>query len=215
VSPETVLDGFYDLCAEAGCDFDLYRSLFEQDAQSAELCVNYAPLFFTDFHRIITRAIVIHVCKLTDPAGKKVDRTNLTTNYILEALAWSDDVRAELARLNDLLMGFRLKVELARSKRIAHADLHHQVNNKEAMGTLKKGDDAQFFADLQSFYDVAYRHVRGGSAPAIRPAMSTDTHLVVRAIEKAILYDRCPLCTEDLRASDVLDFTPPGDLGVP
>src|ERR1700760_122898 len=115
MSPETVLDGFYDLCAEGGCDFDLYRSLFEQDAQSAELCVNYAPLFFTDFHRIITRAIVLHVCKLTDPAGK-VDRPNLTTNYIMEISAWPDDVRVELARLNDLLMGFRRKVEAARSK---------------------------------------------------------------------------------------------------
>jgi hypothetical protein len=83
------------------------------------------------------------------------------------------------------MMVFRRKVEPARSKRIAHTDVHHQVKNRGALGTFDKGDDAQFFADLQSFYDVAYRHVRGGSAPAIRPAMSTDTHLVVRAIEKA------------------------------
>jgi hypothetical protein len=212
MSSEKILEEFYNLCVEAGCDFDLYRSLFEDDPHSTELCLSYAPLFFGDFYRIIKRAIVLHVCKLTDPAGSG-DRTNLTTNYILEALPWPDDVKAELARLNDLMMVFRSKVEPARSKRIAHIDLHHQVNIQEAMGTFKKGEDAQFFADLQSFYDAAYRHVHGGRAPAIRPAMSTDTHLVVRAIEKAILYDRCPLCTEDRRANDVLDFTPAGGLG--
>jgi hypothetical protein len=36
--------------------------------------------------------------------------------------------------------------------------------------------------------------------------MSTDTHQVIRALEKAILYNRCPSCKEAQRANDVLDF---------
>jgi AbiU2 len=213
MSPETVLDEFYNLCAEAGCDFDLYRSLFEQDAQGTELCVKYAPLFFADFSRIITRALVLQICRLTDPAGSG-DRTNLTTNYILKKLRWPENVRADLARLNDLLMDFREKLDEARNKRIAHNDLPSQLS-RLAMGTFEPGADVKFFTDLQDFFDLAYRHVHGRPAPAIRAGISTDTYKVIRAIEKAILYDRCPRCTEDRRASDVLDFTPPGGLGAP
>jgi hypothetical protein len=63
-------------------------------------------------------------------------------------------------------MAFRAKVEPARSKRIAHTDLHSQMNRLGAMGTFNKGEDAKFFADLQSFFDVAYRHVFAASAPS-------------------------------------------------
>jgi hypothetical protein len=42
--------------------------------------------------------------------------------------------------------------------------------------------------------------------PTIRVGASTDTYKVIRAIEKATLYDRCPRCTEAQRANEVLDF---------
>src|SRR5262249_18471859 len=152
------------------------------DSKSTELCVNYAPYFFNDFARIITRALVLHVCKLTDPARSLV-QANLTTNYILGELPWPDDVKSQLAHFNGLLMDFRKKLNPARNKRVAHTDLHSQVNRLEAMGCFDKGEDAKFFADLQSFFDAAYRHVHGGSAPPIRVGGSTDSHKVIRAIE--------------------------------
>jgi hypothetical protein len=75
-------------------------------------------------------------------------------------------------------MKFRAKLELARSKRIAHTDLHSQLNRLDAMGRFDKGEDVRFFADLQSFYDVAYRHVFDASAPSIVVGGSTDTYQV-------------------------------------
>jgi hypothetical protein len=187
------------------CDFDLYRSLFEDDSKSTELCVDYAPYFFNDFGRIITRALVLHVCKLIDPA-RSSGQANLTTNYILEELPWPDHVKDQLAHFNGLLMHFRDKLNPARNKRIAHTDLHSQVNRLEAMGCFDKGEDVEFFLNLQSFFDVAYHHVHGVSAPPIRVGGSTDSHKVIRAVEKATLYDRCPRCTERQRAIDMLDF---------
>ena len=74
------------------------------------------------------------------------------------------------------------------------------------MGTFNKGEDAKFFADLQSFFDLAYRHVFSASARPITVGGSTDTHKVFRAIVKATLYDRCYRCTEKDRNVDVLDF---------
>jgi AbiU2 len=203
--PKRALNEFYNLCVEARCDFDLYRSMFEDHPKSTQLCVDYAPLFFNDFGRIITRYLVLHVCRLTDPTGTG-SKMNLTTNYIVNELSWPDAVLNQLVHFNDLLMAFRTKVQPARSKRIAHTDLHSQINRLEAMGKFNKGEDVKFFADLQSFFDVAYRHVFGASAPAIAAAASTDTHKVFRAIVKATLYDRCYRCTEKDRNIDVLDF---------
>jgi hypothetical protein len=101
-------------------------------------------------HHESLRALVLHVCKLTDPAGTP-GKTNLTTNYILKELLWPENVRDELKRLNDRLMDFRSKLEPARNKRIAHTDLHSQVQHLEAIGTFEKGADARFFEDLESF----------------------------------------------------------------
>jgi hypothetical protein len=67
MSPETVLNEFYNLCVEARGDFDLYRSLLEADPSSMRLCLEYAPYFFSDIGRIIMRDLVLDVCKLTDP----------------------------------------------------------------------------------------------------------------------------------------------------
>ena len=145
------------------------------------------------------------ICKLTDPAGSG-SKTNLTTNYILQCLPWPSTVEESLTQLNDLLMRFRAKIEQARSKRIAHTDLHSQIERRDAMGTFDKGEDAQFFLDLQSFYDVAYRHVFSASAPPIAAGGSTDTYKVIRAIEKATLFDRCYRCADKERNIDLLDF---------
>ena len=39
IDPKNLLNNFYNLCVEAGCDFDLYRSMYEDDQRSTELCV--------------------------------------------------------------------------------------------------------------------------------------------------------------------------------
>jgi hypothetical protein len=205
IDSKLVLNDFYNLCVEARYDFDLYRSIYEDNPTNTALCVNYAPYFFNDLNRIVTRMLVLHICRITDPAGGG-SRTNLTTNYILHNLQWPAAVRRDLARFNDLLITFRAKVEPARSKRIAHTDLHSQLNRLDAMGRFDKREDVRFFLNLQSFYDVAYRHVFNASAPPIAVGGSTDTYKVIRAVEKAILYDRCPRCDESVRATDLLDF---------
>jgi hypothetical protein len=111
-----------------------------------------------------------------------------------------------LEDLNALLTTFSGKLEPARNKRIAHTDLHSQLDRLDAMGRFDQGEDAKFFVDLQIFYDIAYRHVFNADAPQIAVGASTDTHKVIRAVEKAILYDRCHRCTEDDRTNNLLDF---------
>jgi AbiU2 len=101
IDPKIVLNEFYNLCVEARCDYDLYRSLFEEDAKQTELCVNYAPYFFNDINRIIIRTLVLHFCKLTDPA-RSGSKMNITTNYILQMQSWPTDVQERLTEFNTL-----------------------------------------------------------------------------------------------------------------
>jgi AbiU2 len=104
IDPKGVLNEFYNLCVEARCDFDLYCSMFENDQKKTTLCVDYAPYFFNDFGRILTRFLVLHVCRLTDPAGSG-SKFNLTTNYILQNLTSDrhiNDAIAEASRRGTL-----------------------------------------------------------------------------------------------------------------
>jgi hypothetical protein len=89
--------------------------------------------------------LVLQVCRITDPAGSG-SKANLTTNYILQSLQWPAEVQQRLAHFNALLITFRAKVEPARSKRVAHTDLHSQLNRLDAMVHFDKGEDAQFLA---------------------------------------------------------------------
>ena len=60
-----------------------------------------------------------------------------------------------------------------------------QLSRPDAMGRFNKGEDAKFFADLQSFYDIAYCYIFKDAAPPIAAGASPDTDKVfaVRAFE--------------------------------
>jgi hypothetical protein len=159
---------------------------------------------FHDLNGILIEHLVIQFCKLTDPAqtGKY---PNLTTNFILNELPWPTDVQKALHEINDRLMAFRKHIEPARNKRTAHTDLIAQITPLGDLGQFPKGDDARFLADLQAFVDIAHQHLNGAPRP-IHPGAATDTHQLVRALGKAVLFDGCDTCTEAVRTVAVLDY---------
>src|SRR5579862_8498751 len=153
--PQQVLQEFYHICVRTRNAFDLYHNLFEADHQGMLRCFSVAPLFFSDVNAILVESVILQWCKITDPAGVG-KKANLTTNYILEKLTWSPSVHDQLLYFNTLLMEFRQKVEPARSKRIAHTDLVAQVAHLPNLGHYNAGEDLEFFANLQCFFDVAH-----------------------------------------------------------
>jgi hypothetical protein len=76
----------------------------------------------------------------------------------------------------------------------------------EPLGKFVKGADKQFLQDLQTFVNIAYGHVHDGAPRPIDVAMSTDTHQMVRALEKSVIFDRCSKCSAGKRAVAVLDY---------
>jgi hypothetical protein len=203
--PKTIIDEFCIVCTSARNDFDLYQSLFETDRRALDLFSSVAPLCFGDICRILKENLYIQFCKITDPAktGKKA---NLTTNYIVEEILWPDAVGQRLREVNGRLMSFRLLIEPARSKRIAHMDLPAQIEQWDNLGAFPRGAEVQFLQDLQTFINIAYGHFNGGGHHPIAVAMSTDSHQLVRALEKSVLFDECLRCTSSERAVAVLDY---------
>jgi len=200
-----IIEEFCVICTSARNDYDLYRSLFESDPRTRVLLASIAPLCFGDMRRIMAENLFLQFSKITDPAatGRK---TNLTTNFILERISWPDLIAKKLRAVNDRLNVFRQYIEPARSKRIAHVDLSEQVERLDNLGCFPEGADVQFLQDLQTFINIAYGHFHNGRHRPIAIAMSTDTHQLVRALDKAVVFDRCTKCNAGERAMAVLDY---------
>ena len=123
---KSAVEEFGKLCAETVIAYKLFASLFEVDQSQLELYSSIAPYCFGDLNNILHQYVILQFAKLTDPA-KTGRHYNLTSNYILEEIAWPEDVRLRLANANSRLMSFRKYIEGARSKRIAHTDLDAQL----------------------------------------------------------------------------------------
>jgi hypothetical protein len=203
--PKVIIDNFCIICERVWMDYSLYLSLFETDRRTLDLYTSVAPLCFKDLNDILISYLIIQFSKITDPAntGKK---SNLTTNYILEKLIWPDDVHQKLREVNERLMSFRQCIEPARSRRVVHVDISAQIEQLENLGEFLKGTDKKFLQDLQTFVNIAYGHFYNGAPHPIDVAMSTDTHQLIRALEKSVIFDRCSKCGSDERIAAILDY---------
>jgi hypothetical protein len=203
--PKVIIDEFCTICEQAWIDYNLYLSVVETEQRNLHLYTSIAPMFFEDINRILIVHLNVQFSKLTDRAniGKNA---NLTTNYIVKELFWPDNVRENLRQINDRLMAFRKHIEPARSNRTVHIDLSAQINRVETLGAFPKGAEKQFLQDLQMFVNIAYGHFHDGASRPIDVAMSTDTHQLVRALEKSVVFDHCSRCDADERAVAVLNY---------
>lgn len=210
-NPKSIIDEFCTLCESVWIDHDLYRSLYKTDHTEIDrrrifkLCNSIAPKFFDDLNRILIDNLILQFSKITDPAATGKN-TNLTTNYVVEKIGWPDDVRQKLREINARLTAFRRYIEPARSKSVAHVDLSARFRRLEDLGKFPKDADRQFLQDLQAFIDIAYGHFHNGAPRPINPAMSTDTHQLIRALEKSVIFDGCPKCDDSERAVAILDY---------
>src|SRR5215831_10418044 len=92
-----IVEEFAKLCIEAVIAHRLFTSLFEGSAKQRDLFQSIAPYMFGDLCSALHQYVILQFAKLTDPAKsgrrKTGPRFNLTSNYILEAIAWPDDIR--------------------------------------------------------------------------------------------------------------------------
>jgi hypothetical protein len=197
-----VLQEFAKICWQLKIEHDLFCSLFDRGPSQADLLQRTAPFLFGDVYAVMRNQLFLGFCRVTDHSGSG-KRTNLTTNFIVEQLPWSLEIRAKLAEVNGRLMRFRKFVEPARSRRIVHMDLRAQME-KETLGVFPAGADKDFFTDLDEFLNTAFRETTGEPF-SLSVGGSTDTHQLVRALTKAELFEQCQKCSEIDRFNAILD----------
>ena len=196
-----VLHEFAKICWQLKIEHDLFCSLFDRGRSQADLLQRTAPFLFGDVYAIMRNQLFLGFCRITDPAGSG-KRTNLTTNFIVEQLPWSPEVRAKLAEVNGRLMKFRKFVEPARSRRIAHMDLRGQME-KETLGAFPAGADKLFFRDLAEFLNTLQETT--GEPLALPLGVFPDADPLISALTKAELFDQCQKCSERDRFNAILD----------
>jgi hypothetical protein len=201
--PEHIVSAFWDQCAQLKMDHELFGALFISGEKQNELLRQSAPLFFDDLYRLMRNSLFIQFCRITDPPGSG-SRINLTSNYILDAIPWSPDVRAKLEEINKRLMRFRAYVDPARNKRLAHADLRSELD-KVTLGKFPTGADDKFLHDLEEFLTVAQESL-GEPAISLTVGGAHDAHALVRALVESRLYNSCAGCAPRVRIEAVLDY---------
>jgi hypothetical protein len=188
-----VFDEFSKLCLQLKIEFDLFCGLFDRGPAQQDLLHRTAPFLFGEVSAALHHQVYLGFCRITDRA-RSGKYANLTTNYIVEELCWTEEVRAELAGVNKRLMAFRKFVEPARSKRIAHTDFTTHIE-RHSLGGYPTGSDDNFFKDLEEFLTIAFREIVGGTI-LLSMATPNDTRRLITALMKAELFDQCTECSE-------------------
>ena len=182
-----VIEAFREECVWARSIRTHFADLFETNEDRRGLLSEVANIFFHDLNFILIEYILLQQCKLTDPASSGKDKSNLTSNYILE-LDWSDETKQILSVTNAELMAFREKVINARRKLIAHLDLRTRLQ-PFGLGEFSKAEEDKFWIALQAFVNAAHAEAIGGPYDINATMVEGDVASLVHALKEAVDYN--------------------------
>lgn len=182
-----VIEAFCEECVWARSTRTHFADLFETNENRRELLSEVANIFFHDLNLILIEYILLQQCKLTDPASSGKDRSNLTSNYILE-LDWSDETKQILSAKNAELMVFREKIINARRKLIAHLDLRSHLQPL-GLGEFSGTEEIEFWAALQAFVDAAHVEAIGGPYEINATMVEGDVASLIHSLREAVDYN--------------------------
>jgi len=184
-----VIKRFWEECIWAKSTRNHFLELYECGDKRKELLSEVANTFFSDLNILLQEYIILQICKLTDPAhtGKKISgKNNLTTNYII-SLDWPSEVEKSLTHENNKIMLFRSKVNDARRKAIAHADLKIYTNEIN-LGSFEQADEIIFWESLERFINLAHQEVFGESCEIDLPMPDGNVHSLIHHLRDGIDY---------------------------
>jgi hypothetical protein len=182
----TIVEVFCEECVWARAVRNHFEALYERSERRRELLSEVANTFFGDLNIILIDYLLLQLCKLTDPAGSRPDRTNLTTNYIL-GLEWSSETREALACANAELLAFRSKIVDARRKLIAHLDVNARLAST-GLGSFSEDDEVAFWSALQDFVNAAHSEAIGEPFEIDASMPAGDVENLVHSLKEAVDY---------------------------
>jgi hypothetical protein len=180
------IEAFCEECVWARAIRKHFADLFEVNEERRELLSEVAHTFFHDLNLLLIEYILLQICKLTDPASSGKEKTNLTTNYILE-LDWTSETRKILREKNADLMRLREKILEARRKLIAHLDLRARLQTV-GLGEFSESEEAEFWEALQAFVNAAHSEAIEGPYEIDATMPDGDVANLIHSLKEAVDY---------------------------
>jgi hypothetical protein len=164
-----------------------FTNLFESGERRQRLLAEVAETFFHDLNLVMIDYLLLQQCKLTDPASSGADKENLTTNYIL-GLNWTEGTANRLHAANLEIMKFRLGIDAARRKLIAHLDLRARLQAID-LGSFTPEEETSFWKSLQEFVDAAHEEAVGGPFDFKAAMPAGDVANLIHSLKDAVDYN--------------------------
>ncbi len=131
-----------------------HRLLFDDNPRMAELEKSVAG---EEFKRL---AIISHEYSLLQIRKLHDGKITLGIDYVCTYGNWDTTDRTRLNDLAKKLDIFAKQLQKARNKTISHNDLA-TVKKNATLGDFAKGEDAEYFRNLQEFVNIVHKQVIG------------------------------------------------------
>jgi hypothetical protein len=174
---------FAEHCVHIRSVFEYYVRIFAEgtDAEHAAM-EEVAPRFFADLAQVFGEFAISSACRVTDPWLDKFGNKNLTVKFFTNILGRFVALHAQLLLLQARIEEHRDRIENARNKLTAHADLD-TILSGEPIGAATWPQWHQFWEDLGEFVSLVHENVEG-SPFDIRAAMVRgDAEMVLKKIQ--------------------------------
>jgi hypothetical protein len=136
--------------------FEYYFRIFAEGTKAAMEAV--APRFFEDLAQVLNEFAISSACRVTDPWIDKFGNRNLTVGFFTNVLGRFEPLHAQLGVLQASMKGHRGRIENARNKLTAHADLD-TIMSGEPIGGATWPQWHQFWKELGEFVSLVHQNV--------------------------------------------------------
>ena len=182
VSPDDI-KLFAGHCVQIRSVFEYARRLFSESNEAEQAAMeSVAPRFFEDLAQVFTEFVITSACRVTDPSIDTRGNKNLVIEHFTNALVRFEPLHRQLTELEASIGRHRRRIEKARNKLTAHADLE-TIRAGKPLGMASWPEWYQFWKDLEAFVSLVYEHVLG-SPFEIRAAMVRgDAEMVLKKLQ--------------------------------
>jgi hypothetical protein len=115
---------FAEHCVQIRSVFEYACRLFRESSKAEQAAMeSVAPLFFGDLAQVFEEFVITSVFRVTDPSIDTRGNKNLVIEHFTNALVRFEPLHRQLTDLQASMGEHRRRIEMARNKLTAHADL--------------------------------------------------------------------------------------------
>jgi hypothetical protein len=182
VSPDDI-ELFAGHCVQIRSVFEYARRLFSESSKAEQAAMeSVAPRFFEDLAQVFAEYVITSACRVTDPCVDTRGNKNLVIEHFTNALVRFEPLHRQLTELQASMGEQRRRIEEARNKLTAHADLE-TIRARKQLGTASWPEWYQFWNDLGAFVSLVHEHVLGLPFEIRAAMVRGDAEMVLKKLQ--------------------------------